>query len=118
MIALCLASVLQAASAKMHRVDFACVLPRLVPGRMLNIPTLKRGRARATRKNRARVPPSRVSVLMERQPTWGRVDGRQSGSRALWGCHGAVAGGALTWNVEVELSPRRPAKKDGVCNTG
>ena len=61
-------------------------------------PYFKSGRARATRKYRARASPSRVSALTERQPTWGRVDGRQGGSPALWwGCHGANAGGALTW---------------------
>ena len=57
---------------------------RQVPGRMRNIPTLKGGAALPARTYRARLPPSRVSVLTERQPTWGRVDGRQSGSRALW----------------------------------
>ena len=51
------------------RAGVARALARQVPGRMLNIPTLKSGRARATRKYRARASPSRVSVLTERQPT-------------------------------------------------
>ena len=40
-----------------ERVEVAFNLTRQVPGRMLNIPTLKCGRAHATRKYRARGPP-------------------------------------------------------------
>ena len=100
------------------RAGVARALARQVPGRMLNIPTLKSGRARATRKYRARPSPSRVSALTERQPTWDRVDGRQGGSQALWwGCMG-LAGGVLTWKWSSSCRPVGRPKRTASVTLG
>ena len=112
-------SALQAASTRETARLGVCSSNRLVPGRMLNIPTLNCGRAHATRKYRARVPPSRVSFLTERQPTWGRGDWRQSGSHALWwGCYGAIAGGALSWMWRSSCRPGGRPKRTASVTLG
>ena len=100
------------------RVDIACVLPRQVSGRILTTPTLKRGRAHATRKHRARVPKSSncphgtAAYVRPRRLASGRAPGVVVG--LPWGHR--RRGSHL--ELDLDLSPRRPAKKDRVCNTG
>ena len=77
----------------------------------------KRPRACHSEVPRARVPKSSIcphgtaAYVGPRRRASGRVPG------VVVGLHGACRWGSHL-EVELELSPRRPAKKDRVCNTG
>ena len=84
---------------------------------MLNIPTLKAA-ARVPLGSTARASPQ-VEYLSSRNGSLrgAASTGVRAGPGVVVGLHGACRWGSHL-EVELELSPRRPAKKDRVCNTG